>query len=540
MVNFAPDAHAKKRPFGALSVEICAALVLLCIALPLNVGVALASGVPPQSGIISGIIAAIVTGSLSGAPILISGPDAGIGVLVREMIQQHGASNLGVIVFLAGLIQLLIGVFRSSFWFKAVSPAVVNGMLGGMGLLIILSQVHIMLDDNPKETGLTNLLLLPETLSKIAFPADGTSHQMAAILGLATILIAAFWVRLAPVRLKQIPNVLVAIVAVSAMAWLLDLKVNFVSLPQSASAAISILSVDALVGAISNSELWTAAAMLAFVCSAQSLVTLSAVDTYSNRGHGTHNRELMAQGVGNLLCGLLGALPIAGVLLRSVANVQLGAKTRLPNLLHGVLMVTTVLCLPGILQSIPTSVLAATLVLIGFRMVTNIWQKVRKFESGELFVFSITAIVIVATNLFSGLIFGFIAAAIKQLHTLTRMDVVLETSDDESIATIHVKGAATFLRLPMLSGVIERLPTEALVHVNLCEVKYIDHACLKLFIDWEREHRGRLVIDWSECFVAIPVISRRENKWGTYAHDVFIPSQPSIPRPLGKRSSYRD
>ncbi|MDZ4837969.1 MAG: SulP family inorganic anion transporter [Candidatus Melainabacteria bacterium] len=497
----APESSTSPEKKKNYSVEIWSAIFLLCIALPLNVGVAIASGVPAEFGIISGAIAALVTGSLSASPVLISGPDAGIGVLVFEIIQKHGIQSLGVTVFLAGLMQLTIGLTRSSRWFKAVSPAVVNGMLAGMGLIIVFTQFHIMLDDTPKETGLMNLLLIPEALLKGLTPTSETSHQEAALLGIATIAVACAWVRFAPEKLKQIPNALIAIVTVSAVTCFLGLPVNFVSLPPSLVANVSVMSLSSIMNALGNPELLCAAGMIAFICSAQSLITLSAIDNTAVRSKFAYDKELIAQGIGNTICGALGVLPIVGVLLRSVANSQNGAETRLPNILHGTLMVTAVLLLPKLLQSIPTCVLAATLVLIGVRMVRGILRNVKSYQRGELNVFAITVLAIVCTNLFAGVAIGFVAAAFKQLRELSDLEVRLERKRDSRELILHLKGAATFLQLPKLSEVLERIPEDAELHVRLDKLRHIDHACLTHLIQWERDHQGRLVIDWAECSI---------------------------------------
>lgn len=484
-------------------VEFWCSIFLLCIALPLNVGVAIAAGVPAEFGILSGAIASIVTAPFSVSPVLISGPDAGIGVLVFEIIQKQGIQCLGVTVFLAGVIQLAIGALRAGRYFKAVSPAVVNGMLAGMGLIIVFTQFHIMLDDVPKENGLMNMFLMPEALLKGISPAAGTTHQEAALLGIATIAVACMWLKFAPKSLKQIPNALVAIVTVSAISYFLKLPVNYVSLPASLAKNVSILTVESVLKALTNIELLSAAGMIAFVCSAQSLVTLSAIDNTAIRKRLAYDKELIAQGVGNILCGILGVLPIVGVLLRSVANVQNGAVTRLPNIFHGVLMVTTVLFLPNLLQLIPTCVLAATLVLIGVRMVNGITQNVRAYQRDELTIFGITIGAIVCTNLFAGVTIGFVAAAFKQLRALSRLELRVERQRDSSELILHMRGAATFLQLPKLIEVLEKIPVDADLHVRLDELRHLDHAFLTQLIQWERDHQGRLVIDWESYSIQL-------------------------------------
>lgn len=499
---------AKKDTRRFSGVNICAALVLLCIALPLNVGVAIASGVPSEFGIISGVVASLVTGMISSSPFLISGPDAGIGVLILEAIQKHGIQNLGAIVFLAGLVQIALGLSKSAKWFKALSPALINGMLAGMGLLIIFTQFHIMLDDKPKETGLMNMVLMPETLLKVFFPPANSSHDIAALLSIAAIGVAVLWARFSPPKVRIIPNVLVAIVTLSSIARILNLDVKFVTFPKAMTENIALLSPANFLASITQPELLVAAGMIAFVCSAQSLVTLTALDPDAARGNGTHDKELIAQGVGNIICGILGTLPIVGVLLRSAANKQNGATSNTPNIMHGVLMVLAILFAPQILQSIPTSVLSATLVLIGYRMVSSIFGQIKGYEKGELMIFGLTAAAVVATNLFTGVVIGFCIATAKAFYELSHLDVHIEEASNSNVLTLHLAGAATFLALPKLTEVLQEIAGERDVHLNLERVRYMDHACLQLLTQWERTHRGKLYIDWDQSPTNINTLPR--------------------------------
>jgi MFS superfamily sulfate permease-like transporter len=499
---------------GFNGVNIGAALVLLCIALPLNVGVAIACGVPSEFGIISGVIASLVTGLVSQSSFLISGPDAGIGVLVIEILQKHGLQSLGTIVFLAGLMQVLLGFASAARWFKALSPAVINGMLAGMGLLIIFTQFHIMLDDTPKESGLLNMVLMPETIFKCLTATGDTAPQIAALLSIFTIIVACLWANFTPPKLRRVPNALVAIVSLSAVACFFNLPVSYVTLPKALTENVAILSFSSIFASLQKPDIYLAAAMLAFVCSAQSLVTLRAVDPDASRRNQTHDRELIAQGIGNLLCGLLGTLPIVGVLLRSAANKQNGATCKTPNLLHGTLMVVAILAVPGLLQSIPTSVLSATLVLIGYRMVSEIFRQIKGYEGGELTIFALTAAAVVVTNLFTGVLIGFVLATGKAFIELAKLDVHLETSETSNDVTLHLIGAATFLSLPRLSAMLEEVHDDNVLHLNLEKLRYIDHACLQLLTQWERYHRGRLFIDWQQSPAQVdvlPLYARRQS-----------------------------
>src|SRR4051812_49635022 len=156
-------------------------------------GIAIASGVPVAAGLITGVVGGIVVGALAGAPLQVSGPAAGLTVVVYEIVSTHGAAALGVVVLGAGLLQILAGAFRLGQWFRAVSPAVIHGMLAGIGVLIFASQFHVMVDDKPKQSGLANLLSIPAAIVGGIFPLDGSRHELAAVIGILTIVTLIFW-----------------------------------------------------------------------------------------------------------------------------------------------------------------------------------------------------------------------------------------------------------------------------------------------------------------------------------------------------------
>ena len=281
-------------------------------------------------GIITGIIGGLIVGFLSGSPLQVSGPAAGLSVIVFELATRYGWATLGVLVFLAGVIQLAAGLLRLGQWFRAVSPAVIHGMLAGIGVLIFASQFHIMVDDQPRSSGLANLLSLPEAIWKGTVPSDGNiSHDWAARVGLLTIAVIVFWKPLAPRFLKLVPAPLVAVVVATAVTAALDLPIKQVQLPDALTDAITLPTLGLIERWLPNWQtLVVAAASLAFIASAETLLCATAVDQLHRGPRTRYDRELAAQGVGNLVCGLLGALPMTGVIVRSAANAEAGARTR--------------------------------------------------------------------------------------------------------------------------------------------------------------------------------------------------------------------
>ncbi len=473
------DANEKKAGASGLfsfpRQDFLASVVVFLVALPLCMGIAIASGVPVAAGLITGIVGGLVVGWIAGAPLQVSGPAAGLTVIIFDLVQNHGLEVLGIAVLVGGTLQLLAGILGYGRWFRAVSPAVIHGMLAGIGVLILSSQFHVMVDDAPKGNGIQNLLSIPEAIQKgLPMPELGTAeergarrdllqqfgalheqqvqlrelaaeliptttqdeghdheahhqkapllpdkskldlltvkqqelsdqltllveqldargvsevvrnseqlkeainaslqqieialgdlqqgrveqvrrsqeksqhslenvlgalknHDWAAKVGLLTILVLVLWKLFSPARLKLIPASLLAVIVATIVAALLKLPVLYVEVPDSLWSEIHLPSLVVL-QTVSWKVVLQAGIVLALVASAETLLCATAVDQIQSDTRTNYNRELAAQGIGNMICGLLGALPMTGVIVRSAANVEAGAKTRLSTILHG-------------------------------------------------------------------------------------------------------------------------------------------------------------------------------------------------------------
>ena len=306
--------------------ELLASVVVFLVALPLCMGIAIASGLPPAKGLITGIIGGLVVGWLAGSPLQVSGPAAGLAVLVFELVRQHGIAMLGPILLLAGFLQLVAGRLKLGCWFRVTAPAVVYGMLAGIGVLIVLSQVHVMLDAVPKPSGLDNLAAFPAAVAQ-ALPSFG---WQAGMLGLSTIAVMYLWEKFRPHSLRFVPGALLGVGLATVASLVLALQVKRVEVPANLAEAIDWLKPADLLN-LADPTLLIAAFAVAFIASAETLLSAAAVDRMHSGQRSDFDRELSAQGVGNMLCGLLGALPMTGVIVRSSANVQAGATTRLSS-----------------------------------------------------------------------------------------------------------------------------------------------------------------------------------------------------------------
>ena len=615
--------------------DFLASVVVFLVALPLCMGIAIASGVPVAAGLITGIVGGLVVGTLSGCPLQVSGPAAGLTVIIIEVVQKFGLETLGILVLMAGAIQFLAGLFKLGQWFRAVSPAVIKGMLAGIGVLILASQFHVMLDDKPKGSGIANLIAIPHAMTKAfavpelrdqesrkffkrvlqevgevhrqqieveeqvaeRFPhlhdpnveyselqieaaraalpklaekqrslntslseivndlekveqyldnperiaaigqaaQDAVSqnevalenlredrasailkeqetavvklqglldqlknHDIAAHLGILAILSIVAW-NFAPKKLQMIPGPLIAVVAATAGAALFSLPVFYVEIPDNLWEGVHFPSLSVLSDA-QFGTLLRAALLIAVVASAETLLCATAVDQMHDGSRTNYDRELTAQGVGNMVCGFLGVLPMTGVIVRSSANIHAGGQTRLSAILHAVWLLIFVALLGFMLRQIPTACLAAILVYTGFKLCNlQAIRDLAKYGRSEVLIYAVTVTMIVCTDLLTGVLTGFALATAKLLHTFSHLELNLKTNKTDNTAVLEMLGAATFLRLPVVAAELENVPRGADLHVDFQHLDYIDHACLELLMTWSKQHEntgGKLTIDW--------------------------------------------
>jgi MFS superfamily sulfate permease-like transporter len=461
-------------------------------------GISIASGMPPTAGIITGIVGGIVVGLLAGSPLQVSGPAAGLSVLVLQFVQAQGPEMLGVVVLFAGVLQLAAGLLRLGQWFRAVSPAVIHGMLAGIGVLILAAQFHVMLDSKPVGTGIENLLGMPGALWAAVLAND--SHLTAGVIGLLTIVTMVLWSVLTPKSWRIMPAPLVGVVVAIVVAALLGLKdIHYVEVPDSIW-SVAIFPTPEKLARIVELPMLVGAVSIAFIASAETLLCATAVDQMHSGPRTKYDKELAAQGAGNTICGILGVLPMTGVIVRSSANVDAGAQTRVSAVLHGVWLLLFVSALPVALRYIPVSALAAVLVYTGYKLAyPKVVPTLLKFGKGEVIIYAATVATIVATNLLAGVLVGLGLSLVKLLYAFSHLVVRKVERPGENRVDLYLKGAATLVRLPTLAAELERLKPNTHVHVHIDELDYIDHACIDLFSNWDRQHRasgGSLEIEW--------------------------------------------
>lgn len=476
--------------------DLMASVVVFLVALPLCMGIAIASGMPPAKGVITGIVGGLVVGWLAGAPLQVSGPAAGLTVLVFELVQQYGAAMLGPILLLAGALQLLAGRLKLGCWFRVTAPAVVYGMLAGIGILIVLSQLHVMLDGQPEASGLDNIGAFPAALWAALPFSGGGNGLIAASLGLLTIVCMWAWDRLKPQRLRLLPGALLGVAAATLAGLWLGLDVRRVEVPDNLADAISWLQPADLL-AFADPGLLVAALAVAFIASAETLLSAAAVDRMHQGPRADFDRELTAQGIGNMLCGVLGALPMTGVIVRSSANVQAGARTRLSAMLHALWLLAAVVLLAALLEQIPVASLAGVLVYTGLKLIDlDALRQLGRYGRMAMLIHVATALTIVATDLLTGVLLGFALTLAQLAWQASRLKIGV-VRDGRGVE-LRMQGAATFLRVPQLARALQGVPQDAWLHVPMAHLRYIDHACMELLEEWQRANQAsgaRLIIE---------------------------------------------
>ncbi|WP_342654123.1 SulP family inorganic anion transporter [Pseudomonas sp. F3-2] len=468
--------------------ELLASVVVFLVALPLCMGIAIASGMPPAKGLITGIIGGLVVGWLAGSPLQVSGPAAGLAVLVFELVREHGMAMLGPILVLAGVLQLLAGRLKLGCWFRVTAPAVVYGMLAGIGVLIVLSQAHVMFDSGPKPSGLDNLIAFPQTLFGAIGPGSG---MQAGLLGLGTIAVMWLWEKRRPHALRFVPGALLGVGIATAVSLAMSLQVKRVEVPANLAEAIDWLRPADLLN-LADPAILIAAIAVAFIASAETLLSAAAVDRMHDGQRSDFDKELSAQGVGNMLCGLVGALPMTGVIVRSSANVQAGAKTRLSAMFHGLWLLAFVLLLSSVLQSIPVASLAGVLVFTGVKLVDlKALRGLGRYGRMPMFIYGATAAAIIFTDLLTGVLIGFGLTLVKLALNASRLKINLVDLPAEGEMELRLTGAATFLKVPALTQALASVPAGTTLHVPLGNLSYIDHSCLELLEEWGRANAAQ-------------------------------------------------
>lgn len=468
----------------AFRADFAASLVVFLVAVPLCVGVAVASGVPAELGLVTGIVGGLLTGLLPGSSLQVSGPAAGLTVLVYEAVQEYGLGALGAIVLAAGALQLLMGALRWGRWFRAISVAVVQGMLAGIGLVLIAGQLYTLTDAKAPGNGLANLAGLPRLVWETA--GDGGAATAFAV-GAGTIAVLVLWPRWKRAA-RVLPAPLAAVLLATATVFVLDLPVARVEVSGLLAAVQPPGFAD--IGRLTEPLVLGTVLSFTLIASAESLFSAAAVDRLHDGPKTDYDKELMAQGAGNAVCGVLGALPMTAVIVRSAANVQAGARTKASRVLHGVWILLFAAAFPAALGVVPVAALAGVLVHAGWKLIPlrelgPLWREHR----GEALVLLVTAVSIVTVNMFEGVLIGLLLAVAKTAWDTSKVHLEIEVPEGDAPIRVRAVGNATFLRLPKLLDELAQLPPEREVELDLTALRHLDHACATALNAWSEQRR---------------------------------------------------
>jgi MFS superfamily sulfate permease-like transporter len=478
-----------------------AGTVVFLVALPLCLGIALASGAPLFSGVISGIVGGLVVGLLSGSNVSVSGPAAGLATIVAMSIQDLGSfPKFLLAVVLSGAFQIALGYVRAGVIGNFVPNPVIKGMLAAIGIVIILKQIPHALGRDLDFEGDEAFFEFSgaNTFSDIgaAIASFGTGALWISLASLLTLLLWEHpviqkhkWLRFLPGPLLVVALGIVTneLFRLGAPQWHLTADQHLVRLPVSANLGEffqQFTSPDW--SALSDRRVWFTAVTITLVGSIESLLSIEAADNIDPFKRITStNRELKAQGVGNMVAGLLGGLPVTSVIVRTSANVYAGARTRWSAVLHGLLMLFAVLLVPGVLNKTPLAALAAILILIGYKLAR--WQLFQKmYRSGweQFLPFVVTVLAIVFTDLLKGVLIGLAVGlfyVVKSNH-----HAALTVVSQDRYVLLRFNKDATFLIKSELKDRLRAVPAGAYLIIDATKAAYIDHDIEEVIEDFAK------------------------------------------------------
>lgn len=489
--------------FANLKADFPSGLVVFLVALPLCLGIALASGAPPLSGILSGIIGGIIIGSLSNSHISVSGPAAGLIAIVLTAIGTLGSFEAFLVaVFLSGIFQLLLGFIRAGSISNYFPSNVIEGMLAGIGVIIIINQMeHAVGYDAGGFEGTESLFRLDGGNPFSDIPQIISRFEVGAvIISVISIIILVLWENVAALKkLKVLPGALVAVISGIILNeifmsmgsdWALG-KSHLVTLPvpESFEDIKNIIATPDF-SIIGNFEVWLTAATITVVASIETLLCIEASDRMDEHKRYTDtNRELKAQGVGNIISGLIGGLPITSVVVRSTANASSGAKTKMSAVIHGILLLICVLAIPTLLNKIPFATLAAVLLVIGYKLAKP--SKVKHFWSKGIYQFVpfiATLLAVVLTDLLKGVALGMIISIIFILRGNLKRAYNFRKEEYTEGDEIHIDLAqeVSFLNKAAIKNTLKNIPRNSKVIIDASETVYIAYDVLDLIEEFAR------------------------------------------------------
>ncbi len=495
--------------FKYLKNDIPASIVVFFVALPLCLGIALASGAPLFSGLIAGIVGGIVVGSLSGSKIGVSGPAAGLAAIVLTAIGTLGGyENFLVAVVLGGIIQLVFGILKAGIIGYYFPSSVIKGMLTGIGIIIILKQIPHFFGYDKEAEGADSFLEASgeNTFSALLSIFDNLVIG-SMIIGFVSLAILLIWSNVLSKKGKFFEIVQGPLVAVVIGIIFYVLTKSSDTLGIEASHLVSVPvpdGFDSFIGqfsfpnfsAITNPEIWIVAFTIALVASLETLLCVEATDKLDPHKNVTPtNRELLAQGTGNILSGLIGGLPVTQVIVRSSANIQSGGRSKMSAIIHGFLLLISVILIPTLLNKIPLSVLAAILLIVGYKLAKPaLFKKMYDLGWKQFVPFTVTVVGIVFIDLLwgigLGLAVGIVVVLLKSYQNSHFLHIEDKSNGKHKIK-MTLAEEVTFFNKGAILNELDSLPRDTYLELDVRETRYLDNDIIEILDDFAYKAKER-------------------------------------------------
>lgn len=486
-----------------LNHDLPAGLSVFLVALPLCLGIALASGAPLYAGLISGIVGGLVVSLLSGSALAVSGPAAGLSTLVAASIISLGNYQTFLLaVIVAGLLQVLLGVLKLGGIANYFPSSVIKGMLAAIGILLVSKQIPLALGyDQPDfwTSGFSSLFSSSNLRgSLISFHQQFSTGTI--IISMLSLLILILWQQHFTKKLKAIPAPLAVVFAGILLNMLFSAEffdyslsdTQLVHIPSNIFA--NILHPD-ITKIFSNADVWKDGLILGVLATMETLLCIEAVDKLDKRNRITPvNRELVAQGIGNITCGFLGAIPITAVVVRGAANVDAGGRTKLSSFTHGLFLLSAVLLIPFLLNKIPYASLAAILLITGYNLAKpKLFRNMWSLGLRQFLPFILTIIMILATDLLIGVTIGLLISVYFIIQNNFQAEYKITKTSINNIEThlIKLNSNVTFLNKIKLREVLDNVPEYSVLTIDGSESNFIDYDILEMISEFHNKAHDR-------------------------------------------------
>lgn len=483
--------------------DLPAGLSVFFVALPLCLGIALASGAPLYAGIISGIIGGIVVSVISGSPLSVSGPAAGLTTVVSATIISYGDYRVFLLsIIVAGLFQLMLGLLKLGSIANYFPSSVIKGMLAAIGIMLIIKQIPVALGYDQPDFWTSGIMSLFKTKNFSGYVHYFNKHTVteAIIITMSSLIIFFLLQKKSLERFQFIPAPLLVVV----IAILID--VIFIHLPYTESLRetqkvnipgniLSQISFPDLSKMFSSAEIWKNGVLIGLLATLETLLCVEAIDKLDTHNRITPvNRELVAQGIGNMTCGFLGAIPITAVIVRGSANVDAGARTKLSSFTHGIFLLITVLFIPFLLNKIPNASLAAILIVTGYNLTKpKLYKNMWSLGWRQFLPFVFTIIVILLTDLLIGVSIGLLVSIYFIIRNNFKAEYKIQKRKQHETEMFFIKlnSNVTFLNKVNLKKALDKIPEYSILTIDGSECNFIDYDILEIISEFDTKAHDR-------------------------------------------------